>query len=340
MGAGSLGLSDMDTLLGLVKKTGLCREGEAPVIEPFPGGVSCLVARVRTQEGTWVVKQALPRLRVKDEWHAPRERSSTEVASLRLIREIVQGNPAPRVILEDSEDFAFVMEYAGDGCRNWKQDLLGGLIDNRVTRTVASIMADLHSKTWLQERVEKRFGDMTNFEQLRIDAYLTTIARRHPGVKAQVEEIISFLRTERLCLVHGDFSPKNILLLQDGRTWVIDSETAHCGNPVFDIAFCTNHLILKGIHLKSPAHLDEARALWSEYWNASASGDLEREGVLTLAALMLARIDGKSPVEYLKDDERKTVQTMSYAFVQSREESFSSIVDAARASASGEAAVK
>ena len=332
-----MGLPDMDSLLGLVKKTGLCRAGETPLIEPFPGGISNLVALVRAREGTWVVKQALPRLRVKDEWYAPRERVFAEVASLRLIRETVKGSPAPRVILEDREDFAYVMEYAGDGYRTWKHDLLGGLIEHRTTREVASIMADLHSKTWLQETVARRFGDMTNFEQLRIDAYLTTTAKRHSDVKAQVEEIISFLRTERLCLVHGDFSPKNILLLQDGRTWLIDSEAAHYGNPVFDIAFCTNHLFLKAVHLRSRAHLDEAETLWSSYWNAGTWRQLEPEGVRTLAALMLARIDGKSPIEYLSEKDRDEVRRISHSFILSREVDFSRVSETIRESVTGEA---
>jgi aminoglycoside phosphotransferase (APT) family kinase protein len=281
---------------------------------------------VKTKQGAWVVKQALPQLRVRDLWLADRKRILAEVACLRLFHDQIGGHPAPAVIFEDRENFACVLEYAGDGSRNWKQDLLSGVVDPKVTRRVASILAELHSQTLESEDVRKRFADDTNFHQLRLDPYLVTTAIHHPDIKEQLDEVTAFLATEKYCLVHGDFSPKNILLLPDGRVWVIDCEVAHYGNPVFDIAFCANHLILKAIHLNSPAHIEGARSLWSTYWSGITMTHLEGEAVRTLAALMLARIDGKSPVEYLTEQERQEVRNISRILIKEREEAFDAVI--------------
>lgn len=263
---------------------------------------------------------------MKDEWLADRERIFVESACLRVIHDLISGHPAPEVVLEDREHFACVLEYAGDGTRTWKQDLLSGLVDRAVSQRVAAILAEFHSRTLEKERIRDQFADGTNFYQLRLDPYLATTARRHPDIKPQLDEVASFLAEEKICLVHGDFSPKNILLLPDGRIWVIDCETAHYGNPVFDIAFCANHLILKSVHLNSPAHLEEARALWSSYWTQSGLARLEGEAVRTLAALMLARVDGKSPVEYLDDQKREMVRDVSHVLIQEREEAFAALI--------------
>jgi aminoglycoside phosphotransferase (APT) family kinase protein len=317
--------SNLWSLGELVRRAGLISENQRIEVEAFTGGVSCIVVLVRTKQEAWVVKQALPQLRVKDLWLADRNRIFAEVACLRLIHDRISGHPAPTVFYEDGEDFACVLEYAGDGSRNWKQDLLSGVVDSTVTRRVASVLTEFHSKTQGDEGVKKRFWDNTNFHQLRLDAYLTTTAIRHPALKPQLDEVSSFLAEERICLVHGDFSPKNILLLPDGRLWVIDCEVAHYGNPVFDIAFCTNHLILKSIHLDSLPHLEEARSLWSTYWSEMRFAHLEGEAVRALTALMLARIDGKSPVEYLTEQERRAVRSISQSLIGARDESFATL---------------
>jgi aminoglycoside phosphotransferase (APT) family kinase protein len=327
--------ADLDSLVELVRKAGLCSEDENPTVETFSGGVSSLVILVRGSRGAWIVKQVLPQLRVKDEWFADTTRIFAECECLKLVRDLIGGRPAPEVLFEDKDHFACVLEYAGDGSRTWKQDLLSGLVDRKVTRRVAAILAELHSRTRGNERVKKELGGDSNFRQLRLDPYLATTALRHPEIKPELDEIASFLAKEKLCLVHGDFSPKNILLLPDGRVWIIDCEVAHLGNPVFDIAFCTNHLILKSVHLDSPAHLDEAQALWSMYWLGNPFADLEGEAVRTLSALMLARVDGKSTVEYLNDQERERVRNVSRVLIKEREETFTTLIRRVREGAGG-----
>jgi len=261
---------------------------------------------------------------------ADRGRIFAECSCLRIIRDRVTNHPAPEVFFEDRDLFACVLEYAGDGYHTWKQDLLSGLVDQKVTQRVADILAEFHSRTLDDQELRGKFEYDSNFNQLRLDPYLVTTTRRNPEIETQMTEIISFL-SKKYCLVHGDFSPKNILVLPDGRVWVIDCEVAHYGNPAFDIAFCTNHLLLKSIHTRTRAHLKEASTLWSSYWSKMATKELEGEAVRTTAALMLARIDGKSPVEYLDEGERSTVREVSRDLVRRREEDFTALLDAVKA---------
>lgn len=318
--------ANLGSLAALVREVGLSEEGETPDIKILGGGISNLVAVVRTRQGTWVFKQALAQLRVKDEWLAERSRIYAEVACLRVLHDLVRGSPAPSVVREDRKSFACVLEYAGDNSHTWKRDLLSGLLIPSVTSKVASILSEFHSATWEKDDLRSQFGDVSNFAQLRLDPYLATVARRHLDIKPQIDEVSRFLVEERLCVVHGDFSPKNILLLPDGRIWVIDCEAAHYGNPVFDVAFCANHLLLKATHLKSIAHLKEAERLWSTYWVAMKSERLERQAVRTLTALMLARVDGKSPAEYLDNEDRMRIRRISRELIMSREDTFINVI--------------
>lgn len=287
--------------------------GEEPELKPLGGGVSCHVVLVTSSKGKWVVKKALPRLMVKDEWLADRWRIFRETGCLKVIRELVDKNAAPRVLLEDRESYSCVLEY-GEGGVTWKKLLMDGVVDNEVTIRVASILAKIHTKTSNRSEIVSDFWDDTNFIQLRIDPYINHLAKKHLDIAPHLYKISQILTSRKLSLVHGDYSPKNILILPDSRIWVLDCEPAHYGNPVFDIAFCTNHLVLKAIHLNSEAHLNAAKLLWKVYWSTARWENfhtLEEEATLTLTAHMLARIDGKSPVEYLNEEKRAKVRILS-----------------------------
>ena len=292
------------------------------------GGVSNLVVKVQVGDEAFVVKQALGQLRVQDEWVADRSRILREAACLRALRQFVGTDVAPQVLWEDRDHFACALECAPNGSRTWKQDLLSGTVDPTVTERVAHTLARLHWATCDRPQVQRDFGDLSNFVELRIDPYFVTIAQRHPDLKAPIEAATAPLLTVRRCLVHGDYSPKNLLLLPDGRLWVLDCEVAHYGNPAFDIAFCTNHLLLKAIHLRSLKHLNEAVRLWSVYWSEVGlpdRTDRERDAVRTLAALMLARVDGKSPVEYLTDEGRQTVRWIARQLIADGTDHFEAV---------------
>ena len=118
-------------------------------------------------------------------------------------------------------------------------------------------------------------------------------------------------------LVHGDFSPKNLLIGDDGPV-ILDAECAWYGDPAFDVAFVLNHLLLKGAW--RPQWRDRYAAAFHALVDAyDAHVHWEPRPALAariaalLPALMLARVDGKSPVEYLTDD---TVKDRVRAFAR------------------------
>lgn len=316
---------DLRSLEAILPVWGIAVEdGRKPALKVLGGGVSNLVVRVEAgDKGTFVVKQSLPKLRVDEDWFADRERIVKEAACLRVIAKYVGQEFSPKVLGEDPMHFALLLECAPEGTVTWKKELLEGKIDPDVTGRVAYFLSEFHLKTMENEadlRVE--FSDQSNFIQLRINPYLVRIIGRHPDLKQQLDEIISGLITTKLCLVHGDFSPKNILLLPDGKVWIIDCEVAHLGNPAFDVAFCTNHLVLKAIHLSSFRQLNEAKRFWKKYWFDSQWSQQENFTTKVLAALMLARVDGKSPVEYLSEENRKLVRDLSRNLIANRVSNF------------------
>ena len=107
-------------------------------------------------------------------------------------------------------------------------------------------------------------------------------------------------------------STKNILINGTSGALILDAECAWYGDPAFDLAFVLNHLVLKSVHRPDAAialraaimALLEARAAADA--PAQAMGVQHRAAAL-LPALLLARIDGKSPVEYLTDPDKKAV---------------------------------
>jgi Ser/Thr protein kinase RdoA (MazF antagonist) len=104
-------------------------------------------------------------------------------------------------------------------------------------------------------------------------------------------------------------SPKNILIGPKGPVF-LDAECAWYGDPAFDVAFCLNHLLLKClVHPeRRDSYLQAFEAFATAYLDAvrwEPRTDIEARTAALLPALLLARVDGKSPVEYLTQDEDK-----------------------------------
>ena len=297
------------------------------------GGVSNIVIKVNaggTGGGALVIKQSLPKLRVEEDWFADQERIYREKAGLDFVGGVRSDGIAgrqtcwaiPEVVHEDRENFIFAMTAAPDDGVNWKEALLGGYVDTAVAGQVGSMLAAIHRSSMVVDDdvpVELRqFADLNCFVQLRIDPYHRATAAAHPDLAEVIErEAQRMLPSahERRGLVHGDFSPKNIIVSGEGataRVLLLDFEVVHLGNPVFDLAFMLNHFTLKAIYKPglSEQYCAAARSFWSTYLDSAgaASGDedaLESGTVRQLGVLLLARIDGKSPAEYLTGEAQK-----------------------------------
>lgn len=281
---------------------GILPEGCDPVAEPLGGGVSNHVIHLRWDEGCLVVKQPLPNLAVEDDWPADLDRIHNEAAAARTYATVIDAEclPArvPDVVYEDTEAHLIALECAPSDARTWKADLLGARVDSSIAATVGRVLGEVHAAAADDPAVREQFASKRPFDQLRINPYHRTTAERHPDVaepiRAEIERILAVDRT----LVHGDFSPKNVLV--GGEPWIIDFEVAHVGDPAFDVAFMCNHLFIKAVYNADhqPAYLEAADKFWTTY-RSRIPWELEREVITELGVLMLARIDGTSPVEYV-----------------------------------------
>lgn len=271
-------------------------------VRALGGGVSNVVLEARSGPVTVVTKQALPRLRVADEWLAAPERVLTEGAALQLTGRLTPGR-VPRVLDLDPEALTITIEHAPEGWTDWKTQLLAGTVEPDVAAVLGAVLGTWHGRTWEAADVAERFGELTVFEQLRVDPYYRTVQRRLPELADAMGVVIDRMAGTRRCLVHGDFSPKNVLLASTEDLWVVDAEVSHYGDPGFDTGFLLTHLVLKAIHRPAGCARYEAcaRAFWAAYAEGPG-GRASLDGTLShLAALLVSRVHGKSPAEYLDD---------------------------------------
>ncbi len=281
------------------------------VVRSLGGGVSNIVLAVGEGPGSMVVKQALGRLRVADPWWAPRDRALAEAEALDLAGRLTPG-AVPRVLDRDPERCALVVERAPSDWEDWKSLLLCGTADYERAARLGSLLSRWHNATLHGARLSERLYQQERFEALRVEPYYRTIAQRLPSVSGAVLALADEMLARKLCLVHGDFSPKNVLVGPQPDLWVIDFEVAHLGDPAFDVAFLLCHLMLKSVHRPelAPAY-DRCAADFATTYEAGAPAELLPSWPYVLGhvgCLLLARVDGKSPAEYLSADEQARVR--------------------------------
>ena len=284
---------------------GLARAGEAVRAVALTGGVSSGIYRVDLASGSYCIKQALPQLKVAKVWRVPVERVFSEIAYLRTVQRIVPGH-VPRVLGEDAATASFVMPFLGAEYRNWKSELLAGHVAPELARTVGDVLGRIHAATADRPEIAAGFATDANFHALRLEAYLVETAQVHPALARRLHAIVDRTASTRRVLVHGDVSPKNILVGPHGPV-LLDAECAWFGDPAFDVAFCLNHLLLKCLWtprttLDFLACFDALAATYLAgiVWERPAG--LEARAAHLLPGLFLARVDGKSPVEYITTD--------------------------------------
>jgi aminoglycoside phosphotransferase (APT) family kinase protein len=285
---------------------GLMAASDRIAITELTGGVSCDVFRVDLPGRQICVKRALPKLRVAANWRAPPERAEAEVAWLGLVAGI-DSKLVPKVLGEDRKRHMFAMEFlAPEQYPLWKAELLESRIDLPFAATVGAALARIHRATAGRADIAAQFDHRAQFHALRIEPYLLYTADRNPDVAPAIRKMADAVATSSIAIMQGDISPKNVLQGPDGPVF-LDAETACIGDPAFDLAFCLNHLLLKGA--RQPADADALAAsfgalkeVYLDGVNWEARTELDIRAAQLLSALLLARIDGKSPVEYLTDE--------------------------------------
>ena len=293
---------------------GLWPRGAPMFIRELGGGVSNTVLLVEGEasegiEKRWVVKQSLEKLRVRDDWRSERRRIFREAEAIQALRPVLGHAAVPQVVHVDHENYLFVMTAAPPRSLTWKEALLEGRVDLGVARQAGTLLALMITSSQHHPSFKTVFADRAVFDQLRIDPYYRTTAARHPDVRPVIGKLIDDSWQIRTAIVHGDYSPKN-LLVQGNNVFLIDFEVVHWGDPAFDAGFMLNHLFLKAFHQPRFARLYYAAIceFWKELLKGTQEtplGNFERMTVRHLGALMLARIDGKSPVEYIRNEKTK-----------------------------------
>jgi aminoglycoside phosphotransferase (APT) family kinase protein len=327
---------DADNVVGY-----LCARGLHPAAgaraRSLGGGVSNIVLAVGEGPGSMVVKQALARLRVADPWWAPRERALAEAEALDLAGRLTP-DAVPHVLDRDAERCVVVIERAPEGWREWKSMLLAGVVDEKVAVRLGSVLSLWHSSTLHGRMLSARFYQEEPFEALRVEPYYRTVAQRVPHMSEAVLGYVDKMLARRLCLVHGDFSPKNVLVGPEPGLWVIDFEVAHLGDPAFDLAFVLCHLMLKSVHRPAlaPAY-DRCAVMFASTYEAGVPDELSPPWDYVLGhvgCLLLARVDGKSPAEYLTAEDRARVRRLGELLVSAPPATPEKLADARRVASS------
>ena len=315
-----------ETAVEYLRETKRVPPGRGVRVRALGWGVSNVVMRVDVEGGPpFVLKQARERLRTKALWVSRLDRIWTEQAALELLSPLLPDGAVPRVLFADEANYLFAMTCAPDDSAVWKEQLLAGAADLEVARRAGRLLGALHAETRGQPALESGpLADGTVFDQLRIDPFYRTIARAHPEAAPRIDSLIhSLLHPPRRGFVHGDFSPKNLLVHRQGIT-LVDFETAHAGDPAYDVGFFLSHLLLKSVRAAPddgpvlalvPAFLEayiESVGTW-------ADPDFMKRAGAHLAANALARVDGKSPVDYLDEPRREAVRRFALVALQEEE---------------------
>ena len=312
-------VDDWGALLASLATMGLIHRGEHAQIEPLTGGVSSDIWKITTDARVLAVKRAREQLKVATPWHAPVERNAYEVKWMRIAAAVSPG-AAPDILGEDRPAGLFAMAYLEPATHPvWKSELAAGRCDVGFAGAVGALLARIHAATAGRAEVAAAFATDATFHAIRLEAYLEATARAHPALADSLMALSRETLATKRALVHGDVSPKNILVGPRGPVF-LDAECAWYGDPAFDLAFCLKHLLLKCLWVPpaSGQFLAAFDALVFSYlagadWEPRAA--LEQRVARLLPALFLARVDGKSPVEYLDERGKARVRRVAMPLV-------------------------
>lgn len=308
-------------IVASLRQLRLITADEHPSLVALSGGVSSDIWRVDLAQGPVCVKRALPRLKVAALWEAPVARNAYECAWIETVAKIYP-HAVPKIIAHDSDAGLFVMQYLDpEHYPVWKERLHAGDAQAAFAARVGTTLAGIHRATADNKMLARRFATDEIFYALRLESYLVATAERHTELADALQALVRVTAQTKLTLVHGDISPKNILIGQHGPIF-LDAECAWYGDPAFDLAFCINHFLLKCLWTPRAARdfLNCFTAMVSAYRAAvtwEPKDELERRTARLLPGLFLARVDGKSPVEYLtKERDKERVRRVAVALLR------------------------
>jgi aminoglycoside phosphotransferase (APT) family kinase protein len=296
-------LDRKEEVIEYLKLEGLIQFNDHARVEHLSGGVSCRVWKVTVNANRWVIKQALEKLDVKADWFSDVERIHREHEVMKQLELVIPDCNIPKILHVDYVNHIYLMTCAEEGVQTWKECLMSGIFNPDSARSAVDILNQIHIQSLrMDEKVKAEFSDQKYFVQLRIDPFHRFLIAKYPELSSQINGLIKELTEQKTCLVHGDFSPKNMLVEKSGRIVLIDYEVAHWGNPVFDLAYCLGHLMLKAWHLNNLEQLLKLISIFFTDYKGKFDNLLPHLGLM-----LLARMDGKSPVNYIQDENLKQI---------------------------------
>lgn len=315
-------IENADELVGYLRVRGHIGLGETPLLRTLHGGVSNKTVWLRrSDDSAWVLKQALPRLRVPSDWFSDPARIHVEANGLRYLPSITPPGSIPSLIFEDPEQRILAMEAVPEPHQNWKERLLGGAVEAGLVCQFGRLLGMIHRRSAESRQVfASVFQDRRFFETLRLEPYYEFSAHQIPAAADFLFAVIEETRQHRDTLVHGDYSPKNVLIC-GSRLVLLDHEVLHFGDPAFDLGFSLTHLLSKAMHL--PAYRSSFLAAAIEYWRtytrvtqeAPWFAQLECRAARNTAACLLARAAGRSQLEYLSSIEKARQRALALQLV-------------------------
>jgi 5-methylthioribose kinase len=299
-----------DTVLSyLIEKEIISSTDEAEV-EVLTGGVSNVVLAITTKDKKMVLKQALAELMVAQKWEADQRRAIVEANAIALFHKL-SPNQVPNLVFLDPERFILILDRVPVGSTVWKSDLLSGVINPDVAHVLGTTLAQWHNFGEKDKAARMQFMEDSLFEQLRIDPFYRFVAAKNELLNPVITQLINELEGDKTTIVHGDFSPKNIMVGMDDQVYILDFEVTHVGNPVFDLAFLLAHLLCKRFRTDEPLEEKLLSAAAERFIFAYEEiRPIASSLSLHTALIALARVEGKSPVNYL--DTSKQSALVSY----------------------------
>jgi 5-methylthioribose kinase len=299
-----------DTVLTYLIEKGIISASDQAEVEVLTGGVSNVVLAITTAEKKLVLKQALAELKVAEKWEADQRRAIVEANAIALFHKL-SPDQVPNLVFLDPERFILILDRVPVGSTVWKTDLLDGVINPDVAAVLGTTLAMWHNFGEKDKEARLQFMEDSLFEQLRVDPFYRFVAAKNENLKPVISNLIGELEGDKTTIVHGDFSPKNIMVGMDEQVYILDFEVTHVGNPVFDLAFLLAHLLCKLFRTNEP--LEEKMLIASAQRFISAYEDIRpisNSLPLHTALIALARVEGKSPVNYL--DKAQQDQLVKY----------------------------
>jgi aminoglycoside phosphotransferase (APT) family kinase protein len=327
-------IESASALIPYLREHGLIETDEMPAIEILQGGVSNRTVLVEPlSKRPFVVKQALTKLRVAVDWYSDPGRIHREALALRLLEEIVPPSTITPLLFEDMDAHIIAMEAVPRGHSNWKSMLFREGPRREHILTFAKVLAAIHSHSSANaESFREAFGDRTWFESLRLEPYYEYSAEQVTEARLFVEELLEETRDTQLALVHGDYSPKNVLIHGD-RFVLLDHEVAHFGDPAFDVGFSLTHFLSKAHHCRDmrAMFLTSATLYASHYLElvqaCSFLQDFEGRACWHTLVCLLARVVGRSPLEYLTEEEGRNQRKVVLSLMTRRPSSLAQLID-------------